>query len=81
MRVKLRTAAALSYDPAMLNEIRIVLSLDALEHLTQGHELVFDDHATALRLVLCADDDTVNSFQRHVQLALLHMLPVGTTRH
>lgn len=62
-----------------MNEIHLTLSGDALRALTEGVELVLDIDET--RIFLSCDAETVQSFQRAVQRALLHMLPAGEAKH
>lgn len=62
-----------------MNEIHMTLSGDALQALPQGAELVLDLDDT--RLYLSCDSETVESFQRAVQRALLHLLPAGEAKH
>ena len=62
-----------------MNEIHLTLSGEALQALTQGAELVLDLDDT--RLYLSCDSETVESFQRAVQRAMLHLLPAGEAKH
>ena len=62
-----------------MNEIHLSLDGQALRALAEGAELVLDLDQT--RLYLSCDSKTVDSFQRAVQRALLHLLPAGAERH
>lgn len=62
-----------------MNEIHLSLGGSALRALAEGAELVLDVEQT--RLYLSCDEETVTSFQRAVQRALLHLLPAGEERH
>jgi len=58
-------------------ELRLALSLEAMEAIAQGAELVLDVEADDVRVFIRCDAATVNAFQTQVQRALLHMLPVS----
>lgn len=62
-----------------MNEIHLALGGNALRALAEGAELVLDIDET--RIYLSCDAETVSSFQRAVQRALLHLLPAGEERH
>lgn len=62
-----------------MEEIRLLLSMDAMRELASGHELVIDDDET--RVILGCNDEAVATFRTQVERALLHMLPVGDTPH
>lgn len=58
-------------------ELRLALTLDAMEAIAQGAELVLDVEEDDVRVFIRCDAATVNAFQTQVQRALLHMLPVS----
>lgn len=68
-----------------MNELNLALSLEAIEALAKGNELVFDvpDEAPAgkLRVVMRCDDEAVMTFRRRIETAMLNLLPVGSTFH
>ena len=59
-------------------ELRVALSLDAVQELAQGNELVLDMLDDGVRLILSCDSDAIDAFKTQIERALLHMLPVGT---
>jgi acylphosphatase len=62
-----------------VQEVRVLLSIEAVRELVQGSELVIDDGE--LRIILSCNDEAVATFRTQVERALLHMLPVGETPH
>lgn len=62
-----------------MQEVRVLLSIEAVRELVQGSELVIDDGE--LRIILSCNDEAVATFRTQVERALLHMLPVGETPH
>jgi hypothetical protein len=62
-------------------ELRLALTLQAMEAIAHGAELVFDIEEDDVRVFISCDAATVNAFQTQVQRALLHMLPVGDLPH
>jgi hypothetical protein len=62
-----------------MNEIRLVLSLEAMQRLADGHELRVRAGDTVIEIV--ADDVAVNVFQQQVHSALMNLLPVSNTQH
>jgi hypothetical protein len=62
-------------------ELRLALTLQAMEAIAHGAELVLDVADDDVRVFIRCDDATVSAFQTQVQRALLHMLPVGDLPH
>ena len=62
-----------------MEEVRVLLSIEAMRELVHGSELVIDDGD--MRLILGCNDEAVATFRTQVERALLHMLPVGDTPH
>lgn len=62
-----------------MNELRLALSLGALQAIAQGAELVLDVDDT--RVYVSCDEATLNHFQQAINQALLHLLPVSPVQH
>jgi len=58
-------------------ELRLALTLQAMEAIAHGAELVLDVADDDVRVFIRCDDATVSAFQTQVHRALLHMLPVS----
>lgn len=58
-----------------MKELRIYLSLAAMQEMSQGTEFVLEQDG--VRVTVGCDDEAVIAFQTQVERALLHLLPVG----
>ncbi len=64
-----------------MTEVRLQLSQEALHAMLRGEVLVLDMEEEKLRLFLACDDATLEHFASAVQRAMLHLLPVGDSKH
>jgi L-fucose mutarotase/ribose pyranase (RbsD/FucU family) len=66
-----------------VTEVRLSLSLEALQAMSEGDELVFavDDGGDVTHVLLRCDDMAVESLRDAVQRALLHLLPTSPNVH
>ena len=64
-----------------MTEVRLELSREALEAIVRGEELVLDIAEENLRVFLACDQVTLEHFASAVQRAMLHLLPVGDSKH
>lgn len=66
-----------------MTELQLVLSLEALQAIAHGNELVFDvnDDTGAVRVLLRCDDHALASVREQVERAMLHFLPVEPGIH
>lgn len=62
-----------------MTELRVVLTLEALNAIAAGDELAFD--ADTCRVFLSCETGAVIAFHALVQRAMLHLLPVEDTKH
>jgi len=60
-----------------VTELRFALSLEAMQAIANGTELVIDMESEGVRVFISCDDEAVNAFYIQVQRALLHMLPIS----
>jgi len=58
-----------------MKELRIYLSLAAMNEMSQGTEFVLEQDG--VRVTVGCDDEAVIAFQTQIERALLHLLPVG----
>lgn len=66
-----------------MTEMRLALSLSAIEAMVHGDELVFDCafDDEVCRVYLRCDDDALTSLREQVQRAMLHYLPTDGQKH
>lgn len=66
-----------------MTELQLVLSLEALQAIAHGNELVFDlnDETGAIRVLLRCDDHALASVRDQVEKAMLHYLPIESKIH
>lgn len=60
-------------------EIELVVNRAALTALLEGHQLMLRVEDTDITLRVT--DDVVKEYQQHLQLTLLHRVPVGGLPH
>lgn len=64
-----------------MTELRIALSLEAMQALAGGTELVLDLDEHETRLFLSCDEACIDTFQAQVHQALMRLLPTGPNKH
>lgn len=64
-----------------MTELHLALSIEAMQAMAHGQELVLDMEDEGTRVFLRCDDAAINTFRQQVEKALLHMLPANPTPH
>ncbi len=64
-----------------MTELHLALSVEAMQALAHGEELVIDTPDRDVRVVLCCTDACVNTIKTQVERALLRHLPADESIH
>jgi hypothetical protein len=66
-----------------MTDLQLVLSIEALNAMAHGNELVFDVDTDGgpVRVMLRCDDHALATVRDQVEKAMLHFLPVAEQRH
>ena len=62
-----------------MNELEVILSMDAMRAILEGQQIVFDCEPEGLRVIIVCDPLAMHTFKEHVTRALLVHLPGPTT--
>jgi len=62
-----------------MNELEVILSMDAMRAILEGQQIVFDCEPEGLRVIIVCDPLAMLTFKEHVTRALLVHLPGPTT--
>jgi hypothetical protein len=62
-----------------MNELEVILSMDAMRAILEGQQIVFDCEPEGLRVILVCDANAMRTFKEHVTRALLVHLPGPTS--
>jgi hypothetical protein len=62
-----------------MNELEVILSMDAMRAILEGQQIVFDCEPEGLRVIIVCDPLAMRTFKEHVTRALLVHLPGPTT--
>lgn len=62
-----------------MNELEVILSMDAMRAMLDGNKIVFDCEPEGLRVILVCDANAMRTFKEHVTRALLVHLPGPTS--
>jgi len=58
-----------------MNELEVVLSMDAMRAMLEGKKIVFNCEAERLRVIIVCDAKGMATFRDHVNRAMLAHLP------
>lgn len=58
-----------------MNELEVVLSMDAMRSMLEGNKIIFDCLPDNLRVVIVCDDKSMRTFRDQVNKAMLAYLP------
>lgn len=66
-----------------MTELQLVLSLEAIQAMAHGSELVLDiaDEQGTTRVMLRCDDHALATVREQIERAMLHMLPTDPKKH
>lgn len=68
------------YDPAM-TELRLRLSIGALQSIAAGEELVFALPEEGIELSIACDETAMAAFKTAVERAMLEFMPAAPGKH
>lgn len=62
-----------------MNELEVVLSMEAIRAMLDGNKIVFDCEPEGLRVIMVCDPIAMQTFKEHVTRAMLVHLPGPTS--
>ena len=62
-----------------MNELEVILSMDAMRAILEGQQIVFDCEPEGLRVIIVCDANAMRTFKEHITRAMLVHLPGPTS--